>query len=152
MKRKRSDTLRILHRLPDTLSGLINEFANYGGLQSAPEIARRRLALDYIPDIEYPQVIQPDEVVTWVNINGIEQPKGPTSWANELKAKACARICNHLVHLTRKSIVIVARFTAQKQIIRYHLQRMGLGNIKVTTTTGALGTQANIVLFFISQE
>ena len=101
MKRKRSDTLRILHRLPDTLSGLVNEFANYGGLLSAPEIAPRRLALDYIPDIEYRQVIQPDEVVTWVDINGIEQPKGPTSWANELKAKACARISNYLVHLTR---------------------------------------------------
>jgi superfamily I DNA and/or RNA helicase len=152
MKRKRSDTLRILHRLPDTVSGLVNEFANSGGLQSAPEIAPRRLALDYIPDIEYRQVIQPDEVMTWVDINGIEQPKGPTSWANELKAKACARICNHLVHLNRKSIVIVTRFTAQKQIIRYHLQRMGLRNIKVTTTTGALGTQANVVLFSLVRD
>jgi superfamily I DNA and/or RNA helicase len=147
MKRKRSDTLHISHRLPDMLSGLVNEFANYGGLKSAPEIAPRRLALDYMPDVEYRQVIQPDEVVTWVDINGTEQPKGPTSWANVLEAKACARICNHLVHLTRKSIAIVTRFTAQKQVIRYYLQRMGLGNIKVTTTTGPLGTQADVVLF-----
>lgn len=147
MKRKRSDTLRISHRLPDMLSGLVNEFANYGGLKSAPEIAPRRLTLDYMPDIEYHHVIQPDEVVTWVDINGVEQPKGPTSWANDLEAKACAKICNHLVHLTRKSIVVITRFTAQKQIIRYYLQRMGLEDIKVTTTTGALGTQADIVLF-----
>lgn len=147
MKRKRSDMLRISHRLPDMLSGLVNEFASYGGLKSAPEIAPRRLTLDYIPDVEYRQVIQPDEVVTWVDINGVEQPKGPTSWANDLEAKACAKICNHLVHLTRKSIVVVTRFTAQKQIIRYYLQRMGLESIKVTTTTGALGTQADVVLF-----
>ncbi len=147
MKRKRSDMLRISHRLPDMLSGLVNEFANYGGLKSAPEIAPRRLTLDYMPDVEYRQVIQPDEVVTWVDINGVEQPKGPTSWANDLEAKGCAKICNHLVHLTRKSIVVVTRFTAQKQIIRYYLQRMGLESIKVTTTTGALGTQADVVLF-----
>jgi superfamily I DNA and/or RNA helicase len=147
MKRKRSDTLRISHRLPDKLAGLVNEFANYSGLRSAPEIALRRLTLDHIPDVEYRQVIQPDEVVTWVDINGIEQPKGPTSWANNLEAKACAKICNHLVHLTRKSIIVVTRFTAQKQIIKYYLQRLGHENIKVTTTTGALGTQAEIVIF-----
>jgi hypothetical protein len=57
MKGKRSDTLRISHRLPDMLSGLVNEFANYGGLKSAPEIVPRRLGLDYMPDIEYRQVI-----------------------------------------------------------------------------------------------
>src|ERR687898_971165 len=147
MKRKRSDMLRISHRLPDKIAGLVNEFANYSGLRSAPEIAPRRLTLDYMPDVEYRQVIQPDEVVTWVDINGVEQPKGPTSWANDLEAKGCAKICNHLVHLTRKSIVVVTRFTAQKQIIRYYLQRMGLESIKVTTTTGALGIQADVVLF-----
>jgi hypothetical protein len=30
MKRSHWDTLRISHRLPDRLSGLVNEFANYG--------------------------------------------------------------------------------------------------------------------------
>jgi superfamily I DNA and/or RNA helicase len=99
-------------------------------------------------DIEYRQVIEPDEVITWVDINGNERPMGPTSWANELEAKACAKICNHLSHITnRKSIVVVTRFTAQKQIIRHYLQKIGRLDIKVTTTTGALGTQADIVLF-----
>jgi superfamily I DNA and/or RNA helicase len=129
------------------LSGLVNDFANYGGLRSAPEIASRRLVLEHMPDVEYRQIIQPDEVVTWVDINGIEQPRGPTSWVNDLEAKACAKICNRLIHLTRKSIVVITRFTAQKQIIHYYLQKMGHENIKVTTTTGALGTQADIVLF-----
>jgi hypothetical protein len=148
MKRSHWDTLRTSHRLPDRLSGLVNDFADYGGLKSAPEIADRRLTLIKSSDIEYRQVIEPDEVITWVDINGNERPMGPTSWANELEAKACAKICNHLSHITnRKSIVVVTRFTAQKQIIRHYLQKIGRLDIKVTTTTGALGTQADIVLF-----
>jgi energy-coupling factor transporter ATP-binding protein EcfA2 len=147
MKRKNSDTLRISHRLPDMLSGLVNEFANYGGLRSAPKVASRRLTLEQMPEIEYRDIIQPDEVTTWIDVNGIEQPKGPTSWANDLEAKACAKICNHLTLITKKSIVVITRFTAQKQMIRYYLQKIGHPEIKVTTTTGALGTQADIVIF-----
>ena len=86
---------------------MVNDFADYGGLKSAPEIADRRLTLIKPSDIEYRQVIEPDEVITWVDINGNERPMGPTSWANELEA-ACAKICNHLSHITnRKSIVVV---------------------------------------------
>src|ERR687897_50659 len=73
---------------------------------------------------------------------------GPTSWANELEAKACVKISNHLSKIaTKKTKVIVTRFTAQKHIIRNYLQRIGDYNTKVTTTTGALGTQADIVIF-----
>ena len=71
MRRSRWDTLRISHRLPDRLSGLVNEFARYGGLRSSPEIASRRSALDQPPDLEYRDIIQPDEVTTWVDINGM---------------------------------------------------------------------------------
>lgn len=148
MKRSRWDTLRISHRLPDSLSGLVNEFAGYGGLKSAPEIAPRRLTVEVPPDIEYCEIIQPDEVITWGNVNGNERPMGPTSWANELEAKACVKISNHLSRIApKKTKVIVTRFTAQKHIIRNYLQRIGDYNTKVTTTTGALGTQADIVLF-----
>jgi superfamily I DNA and/or RNA helicase len=73
---------------------------------------------------------------------------GPTSWANELEAKACVKISNHLsIIAPKKTRVIVTRFTAQKHIIRNLLQRTGDYNTKVTTTTGALGTQADIVIF-----
>jgi superfamily I DNA and/or RNA helicase len=148
MKRSRWDTLRVSHRLPDSLSGLVNEFASYGGLKSAPEIAPRRLTLEVPPDIEYCEIIQPDEVITWVDVNGNERPMGPTSWANELEAKACVKISNHLSKIApKKTKVIVTRFTAQKHIIRNYLQRIGDYNTKVTTTTGALGTQADIVIF-----
>jgi AAA domain len=148
MKRSSWDTLRISHRLPDSLSGLVNEFASYGGLKSAPEIAPRRLTVEVPPDIEYRDIIQPDEVITWVDVNSNERPMGPTSWANELEAKACTKISNHLSKIApKKTKVIVTRFTAQKHIIRNYLQRIGDYNTKVTTTTGALGTQADIVIF-----
>ena len=49
-------------------------------------------------------------------------------------------------------MVVITRSTAQKQIIRRYLQRMGHSNIKVTTTTGALGTQADIVLFSLTRN
>jgi len=63
-------------------------------------------------------------------------------------------ICDHLIHIApRKSVVVVSRFRAQKQLIRGYLQRMGHGDIiKVTTTTGALGTQADIVLFSLTRN
>ena len=154
MKKSIHDTLRISHRLPDRLSGLVNEFAKYDGLRSSHEVGSRRLVLDIPPDIEFRDIIEPDEVTTWVDIDGIEQPRGPSSWANNMEAKACAKICSHLIQITRrsKSIVVVTRFTAQKQIITRYLQRMGHTNIKVTTTTGALGTQADIVLFSLTRN
>jgi energy-coupling factor transporter ATP-binding protein EcfA2 len=108
LKRSSWDTLRISHRLPDRLSRLVDEFARYNGLRSSPEIASRRLVLEKSPDLEYRDIIQPDETITWVDINGIEQPIGPTSWANDMEAKACAKICHHLRRIaSRKSIAVV---------------------------------------------
>jgi hypothetical protein len=153
IKKSTWDTLRISHRLPDRLSGLVNEFAEYDGLRSDPEIGLRRLVLDCSPDLEFREIIQPDEVTTWVDINGDEQPIGPSSWANDIEAKACARICSHLIRVTRnRSIAVITRFSAQKLTIRTYLQRMGHTNIKVTTTTGALGTQADVVLFSLTRN
>jgi hypothetical protein len=65
-------------------------------LKSAPEIAPRRLTVEVPPDIDYRDIIQPDEVITWIDVNGNERPMGPTSWANELEAIACVKISNHL--------------------------------------------------------
>lgn len=150
IKKTRWDTLHITHRLPDRLSGLVNEFASYGGLVSAEEVASRRLSLQHLPDVEYRNIIDPSEVITWVDINnGREEAIGPTSWANETEARACAKICYHLRRITRrKSIVIITRFTAQRMYILDYLYRIGLDkDIKVSTTTGALGTQADITIF-----
>lgn len=149
MKNAPSDTLKITHRLPDKISGLVNEFASYGGLRSAPEVASRRLSLYRIPDLEYRKIIDPEEPITWVDINGIESAFGFSSWSNELEAKACVKLSKQLLHATKnKSIVIVTRYTGQKTLIANFLRQMNLfDQVKVTTTTGALGTQADIVLF-----
>lgn len=139
-------TKRIIHRLPDRLSGLVDEFALYGGLRSAPEVALRRLSLAKQPDLDYREIIQPDEVTTWVNINGTEEILA-SSWANDIEAKACAKICDHLTHLVHnKSIVVVTRYQGQRVYIKNYLKQKGCNGIRVTTTTGALGTQADIVL------
>jgi superfamily I DNA and/or RNA helicase len=148
MKRAPSDTLRITPRLPDRLSWLVDEFAQYGGLRSAQDITLRRLTLQQEPELEYRKIIDPDEVVTWVDINGIEEEVLATSWGNDLEAKAWVRICEHLTQVTRnKTIVIVTRFTGQQIFIQNYLEQLGLGNIRVVTTTGALGTQADIVIY-----
>ena len=65
-----------------------------------------------------------------------------SSWLNDHEARACTKICNHLRTLTNKSIVVITRFTGQKMQIRNYLS-----DIRVTTTTGALGTQSDIVIF-----
>jgi superfamily I DNA and/or RNA helicase len=147
IKRAPSDTLRITHRLPDRLSGLVDDFAKYNGLKSAPEIAMRRLTLDHSPDVPYRDIIEPEEVITWVDIDGIEEEILASSWINDLEAKACAKVCNHLRSLTNKSIVVITRFTGQKMQIRNYMRMMGVSNIRITTTTGALGTQSDIVIF-----
>jgi hypothetical protein len=42
------DTLHITHRLPDILAKLVDDFAEYGGLESASEVAGRRLNISNI--------------------------------------------------------------------------------------------------------
>jgi hypothetical protein len=58
----RHDTLHITHRLPEPLASLVNEFAEYGCLASAPEIAARRLKLTNMDSLEcdYRRIIEPD--------------------------------------------------------------------------------------------
>jgi hypothetical protein len=151
------DTLHITHRLPDTLAKLVDDFAEYGGLASAPEVSGRRLNITNIEcvDHSFKQIIGPEEIVTWVDIRKSEEvPYKESSWSNPQEAVACARICRNLLKLPAlsmdNSIVIITRFTSQVMVIRNLLAQMGLldnHNIKVTTTTTALGTQGDIVLF-----
>ncbi len=56
-------------------------------------------SLEQSPDLEYRDIIQPDEVTTWVDINVSEHR--PTSWTNDMEAKACAKICHHLTHIAQ---------------------------------------------------
>ncbi|MFZ0510351.1 MAG: AAA domain-containing protein [Candidatus Nitrosopolaris sp.] len=155
------DTLHITHRLPDRLASLVDDFAQYGGLISAPEVAGRRLNLTnmYALEHDFKQILDPDEVVTWLDIRDSEEtPSKESSWINQTEARACAKICRQLVKLMphaqqlkeEKRIVIITRFTGQVMAIRNLLAQMDLfdsHDIRVTTTTSALGTQGDIVLF-----
>jgi hypothetical protein len=47
---------------------LVDEFADYRGLTSAPDIANRRLGVKNAIDEEFRNVINPEEVVTWVDL------------------------------------------------------------------------------------
>jgi AAA domain len=147
LKCAKYDTLFTTHRLPDRLAMLVDEFADYGGLNSAPEIASRRFGAEYAIDKNYKEILNPEEVITWVNLNGNEEMGGPSSWYNEVEAKACVRICCEIKRVApSKSISIVTRYTEQRRTISKYLQHLDI-ETRVLTTTGALGTQADIVIF-----
>jgi superfamily I DNA and/or RNA helicase len=147
LKCAKYDTLYTTHRLPDKLAMLVDEFADYGGLNSSPEIAGRRFEAKYDIDENFVEILKPEEVITWVNLNGNEMMAGPSSWYNDVEAKACVRICCELKRVApSKSISIVTRYTEQRRTILKYLQHLDVEN-RVLTTTGALGTQADIVIF-----
>jgi superfamily I DNA and/or RNA helicase len=153
LKHAKSDTLYRTHRLPDTASSLVNDFAEYNGLISAPDIASRRLNLNSSSSIdsELKNLIQPEEVITWIDVNnGEEEMSGLGSWQNKTEANVCVKLCDKLKRIApQKSIAIVTIYKEQRRIISNLLKRLGLDTIRVLTTTGALGTQADIVLFSI---
>jgi superfamily I DNA and/or RNA helicase len=147
-KRTSTDTLFTTHRLPDQLAGLVNDFAEYGGLKSADDIAARRLVLRENPNPLLSDILAPADVVTWVDTNGEEEPSREFSWANDIEAKACAKLCTELKRITRNnSVAVVTRFVGQRGLIQGYLKRLGFQDIKVQTTTSALGTQADVVIF-----
>jgi hypothetical protein len=60
-------------------------------------------------DIEFRSVINPDEVITWADLNGTEEMAGPSSWYNDIESKACVKICCELRVASSKSISIVTK-------------------------------------------
>lgn len=64
-----------------------------------------------------------------------------------MESKACARICDQLYRIAHdKSVFAVTRYQGQRVCLKNHLQQIGRRDIHVTTTTGALGTHADIVV------
>ena len=75
---------------------------------------------------------------------------GLGSWKNKTEAEVCVKLCAKLNGIApQKSIAIVTIYKEQRRIISNRLKILGLDTIRVLTTTGALGTQADIVLFSI---
>jgi hypothetical protein len=81
--------------------------------------------------MEYRAIINPEEPVTWVDINGAENTMGFSSWTNHAEAKAFAKLCQQLAHATRnRSIVVVTRYTGQRLLISDYLAQIGLTDRK----------------------
>jgi len=121
LKHAKSDTLFTTHRLPDKLSSLVNKFAEYDGLRSAPEIASRRLNLTSSSiDPEFKNIIQPDEVITWIDVgNGMEEMSGLSSWYNKTEANVCVRLCNELKRIApTKSIAVVTLYKDKDELLQ----------------------------------
>ena len=79
----------------DSLATLVNDFAEYGGLASAPEVAGRRLNVPHTEwvDHNFKQIINPKDVITWIDMSKSEEiPYKESSWNNPQEAMACARI------------------------------------------------------------
>lgn len=107
-------------------------------------ITRRRASATGVLLLKPASVLLP-----WVDLNGTEEMAGPSSWYNDLEAKACARICCELKRVApSKSLSIVTRYTEQRRVISNYLRNLDV-EAKVLTTTGSLGTQADIVIFSI---
>ena len=69
------DTLRMTHRLPGMLARLVDDFAEYGGLASAPEVAGRRLNITNTESVDqsFKQIINPEDVITWIDMPKSEE-------------------------------------------------------------------------------
>ena len=152
-RKTKTDILKTTHRLPDTLAELVDKFAGYEGLRSSPDVASRRLSLKVSPNYDLKEIIKPETVTTFVDINGPEREAGASSWENDTEAKACVKICKELNRINPSlSIAIVTRYTEQQAKISSYIQRMGYQNVRVVTTSAALGTEADVVLFSLTRN
>ncbi len=148
IKQGSSDTLFTSHRFPHEIASLVDKFARYNGLKSAPEVYGRRLVIKETVEKAYLEVINPENVVTWINADTPETLEGLESYKNEGEAMMCLNLCQELTRVTpHSSIVVLARYKGQRNLISYLIGAMELNNVKVLTTTAALGTQADIVIF-----
>ena len=67
---------------------LVIEFAQYAGLTFANDIGMRRLTLAHAPDIPYREIIDPDQVITGMDMDGNEEEVLTSSWLNDHEARA----------------------------------------------------------------
>ena len=62
-------------------------------------------------DSKLKKIIQPDEVITWIDVNGNEEMSRLSSWYNKTEANVCGLLCNELKKIApHKSIAIVTLY------------------------------------------
>jgi len=153
MRRRPFEQLKITRRLPHPLDTVVDQFADYGGLWSAPEIKDRRLSLAHEPAEPFGEILQPEPMITFVDVPGIQQESGPTSWCNPNEAKVISNICREAIRCsTAQSVMPITRFSAQRNLIYDHLKELGIYNILPKTTTEALGLEEDVCIFSLTKN
>lgn len=153
MKRCGNMTLKTTYRLPHPLDIIVDEFAGYGGLRSAPSVRDRRLALEKSPNHGFKSILCSDPLVTFLDTNGVEKAQGLSSWSNPIEAKCVAKLCQEAERcLSSHSIMALSRYTAQRFEINNLLRSLGISDIEARTTTQALGTEKNLVIFSLTRN
>lgn len=152
-RRTRTETLKTTYRLPSNLDVLVDEFAGYGGLRSHKSIRDRRLQLSKKPEVQFKDILAPEPVVTFVDVNGRETQEGLLSYSNTAEAKAVVKIAKQIAECTdgKTSIMAISRYKEQCKLIKKLAENAGVC-LDVRTTTGALGAEADVVLFSITRN
>jgi len=145
--RTRTETLKTTYRLPFNLDLIVDKFANYDGLRAHPSIRDRRLQMLERPEPSFVKLLDPESVVTYIDLKGQEEPQGISSYSNPTEAKAVVKLAQQIHKCTRgqTSIMSIARYKEQRRLISRYARNIGM-EIDSRTTTGALGAQADAVI------
>jgi hypothetical protein len=157
MRRCYNIILKTTYRLPQPLDRVVDEFAGYQGLHSSKVAENRRLRLSRPPDSHFKEILQPEPVVTFVDVGAAhtcqEREHGPSSWSNPIEANIVARICAEAKRcMSSSSIMPVTRYRGQCSEIGRHLKNLGILDIEARTTTSALGLEDQLVVFSITRN
>lgn len=146
--RTRTETLKTTYRLPYNLDNIVDQFADYGGLRAHSSIVNRRLRVIKRPERAFMELLDPDQVVSYVNVEGQEQKQGISSCSNPAEAKAVVNLATQLYRCTegQVSIMAIAKYKAQRRLISEYAKHAGI-SLDSRTTTGALGAQADVTIF-----
>jgi hypothetical protein len=157
MRRYYNITLKTTYRLPEPLDQIVDEFAGYRGLHSSEVAKNRRLRLSRIPASYFRKILQPEPVVTFVDVGAShacnERKHGPSSWSNPIEASIVAKICAEAKRcMSSSSIMPVTRYKGQCSAIGRQLKDLGIFDIEARTTTSALGLEDQLVVFSITRN
>lgn len=152
-KRTRTETLKTTYRLPSNLDIIVDQFADYGGLRAHPSIKDRRLRLCKNPESPYTKLLDPEPIVTFIDVKGQELQEGISSYSNPTEAKAVVRLAKQIFWCTngKASIMAISRYKEQRRLINKLAGNEGVP-LDARTTTGALGTQADTVIVSITRN
>jgi superfamily I DNA and/or RNA helicase len=146
--RTTTEMLKTTYRLPFNIDLIVDEFANYGGLRAHPSVKNRRLRLLRSPESPFvKKLLDPEPVVTYINVKGQEQPEGVSSYSNPMEVKVVVRLAQQIYNCTKRetSVMAITIYKEQRKLISRYARSLGIP-LDSRTTTAALGAQADVVI------